>query len=118
MMDEDEDEDEDADADEDADESPKEKRYVSSLLDKVTCSHMVCSARELADKKELFYQYNTLLKTMPDLKTDVHLLTDAELETLADFVSVALACVPYTDARTDSERSQQGPWHGHEPSRQ
>ncbi|RDX47559.1 hypothetical protein OH76DRAFT_1484681 [Lentinus brumalis] len=79
-MDEDEDEDEDADADEDADESPKEKR-----------------ARELADKKELFYQYNALLKTMPDLKTDVHLLTDAELETLADFIQKGASKARGTD---------------------
>ena len=48
------------------------------------------SARDLARKRELFYQYNALLKIIPDLKTDIHLLNDDELETLSDFVKCSL----------------------------
>ena len=50
------------------------------------------SARGLAQKKELLYQYNALLKMIPDLKTDIHLISNEELETLAEFVRQPLLC--------------------------
>ncbi|TFK81506.1 hypothetical protein K466DRAFT_591201 [Polyporus arcularius HHB13444] len=59
-------EDEDEDVDED---SPKVER-----------------ARDLARKKETFYQYNALLNTIPDLKTDIHILSDEDVEVLAAYI--------------------------------
>ncbi|KAI0693619.1 hypothetical protein C8T65DRAFT_699193 [Cerioporus squamosus] len=69
------------DAGEDDEESPKAKR-----------------ARELAHKKELFYQYNALLDMIPGLKTDIHLMNDEEVELLAEYLQKVSAKARGTDS--------------------
>ncbi|KAI0682110.1 hypothetical protein C8T65DRAFT_750868, partial [Cerioporus squamosus] len=54
--------------------------------------------RERARKKELFYQYKALIDIIPGLKTNIHLMDDDELESLAEYLQKACGKARGTDS--------------------
>ncbi|KAI0672335.1 hypothetical protein C8Q78DRAFT_1125919 [Trametes maxima] len=81
------------------DESDGESDSDESDLDKLSSSGHSDEEQSYtrAERQELKYQYNALLETIPDLKTDIKLLDEDGLTTLGDYLNSRLKAARGTD---------------------